>query len=259
MMCLESVKWADEIIVLDSFSTDQTLGIAKQYHCRIDQHDFLGYGLQKQSALEKTTHDWVLLLDADEALSQDLQIEIQELLARGPDADGYALPRLEQVFWRMCNRHVRLNYYLRLFNKHKGGISDMPIHAAPKVDGRIRRLRYPFYHYGERDIHTKVDKVNTYSSGLVEDKVSKKISANPLIMVFYPPFVFFRLYIFKRNFLNGWAGFISSIIGAFYAFMKYAKLFEYYRKHEAGQLAERPSLGSTQTLKPDNLDNESNT
>ena len=232
--CLESVKWADEIVLLDSYSTDDTLRIAERFGCRIFQQTFLGYGPQKQSALEKTIHRWVLLLDADEALSAPLQREIRDLLRRTPACDGYEFPRQEQVFWRMGSTSSRLNHFLRLFDKTKGAISDMPVHAAPKVTGRIGRLRNPFFHFGETDIHTKVEKINGYSTGLVADKVARGTSANPWVMVVYPPVYFLRLYLFKRNFLNGWAGFISSVVGSFYAFLKYAKLYEHHRKKEGG-------------------------
>ena len=158
--CLESVKWADEIVVLDSYSTDRTMDIAQEYGCRTIQHEFLGYGPQKQLALEHTANNWVLLLDADEQLSPELQHEVQELMARGPAADGYEIPRQEQQFWRMGSMRVRVNHYLRLFDKRKGHVSDMPVHAAPKVQGSIKRLRHPFYHFGERNIHTKVEKIN---------------------------------------------------------------------------------------------------
>ena len=224
--CLESVCWAEEIVLLDSFSTDATVQIAQRYGCRISRHEFLGYGRQKQLALEQTRYRWVLLLDADEALSPGSQEEIRALLAAGPEADGYELPRQEQLFWRMCSPHVRLNAFLRLFDKTMGCIDDMPVHAAPKVTGTVRRLRHPFYHFAETDLHTKVDKLNHYSSGLVTDKLAKGRGRSPWILVFYPPVYFLRSYLFKRNFLNGWAGFITSVCGAFYVFLKYAKTYE---------------------------------
>ena len=225
--CLDSVRWADEIVVLDSLSTDDTLAIAQQYGARISQHEFMGYGPQKRMALAATTHDWVLLLDADEALSPVLQTEIRRLLIQGPDADGYEIPRQEQMFWRMYTPATRMNYYLRLFDKRQGSINDMPIHAAPKVRGRIARIKAPLYHYGETDIHTKVEKINSYSTGLVADKIKRQRWGIPFIMLFYPPLFFIRSYLFKRNFLNGWAGFINSVIAAFYVFLKYAKLYEH--------------------------------
>lgn len=224
--CLKSVAWADEIVLLDSFSNDATLEIAKEYGCQVSQHEFMGYGPQKQMALDKTTHRWVLLMDADEEMTAEGAETIRLLLAKGPNAGGYALPRVEQMFWRMAGKGTRHNYFLRLFDKTKGHVSDQPIHAAPKVDGRVEKLEAPFYHFGEPDIHTKVEKINYYSTGLVADKERKGKRANPWIMIFYPPLFFIRLYIFKRQFLNGWAGFISAKTGAFYAFLKYAKLYE---------------------------------
>ena len=216
-------------MVLDSFSTDDTLAIAQRYRARIMQHEFMGYGPQKRMALAAATHDWVLLLDADEALSPDLQIEIRRLLEHAPTADGYEIPRQEQMFWRMYNPATRMNHYLRLFDKRKGDIDDTPIHAAPKVRGPIARLKAPLYHYGETDIHTKVEKINAYSTGLVADKLKKQRWGIPLIMLFYPPLFFIRSYLFKRNFMNGWAGLINSVIAAFYVFLKYAKLYEHHQ------------------------------
>jgi glycosyltransferase involved in cell wall biosynthesis len=227
--CLESVVWADERVVLDSFSDDATRDIAERYGARFFQHRFLGYGPQKQMALEHTSHRWVLLLDADEALSVPLQGAIQALLREGPTAAGYALPRQEQVFWRMCDPRARMNHFLRLFDKTRGRISDMPVHAAPKVDGPVERLEAPFYHYGDTDIHTKVEKVNGYSSGLVAEKLAKGRRGHPLLLLVYPPFFFLRQYLFKRQFLNGWAGLINSVVAAFYVFLKYAKLYEHHQ------------------------------
>ncbi len=225
--CLESVRWADEIVVLDSFSADDTLAIARRHGARISQQEFLGYGAQKRLALAATAHDWVLLLDADEALSPALQAEIRQLLESGPAADGYEMPRQEQLFWRMYHPATRMNHFLRLFDKRKGDIDDMPVHAAPKVRGRVARLKAPLYHYGETDIHAKVEKINAYSTGLVADKLKKRRWGIALIMLLYPPLFFLRSYLFKRNILNGWAGFINAVIAAFYVFLKYAKLYEH--------------------------------
>ena len=233
--CLRSLEWADEIVVLDSFSTDATPDIAREFGCEFFQHRFLGYGKQKQLAMEKTKNRWVLLLDADEMLSGAAQTEIQALLAAGPLAAGYELCRQEQVFWRMSDTAVRMNHYLRLLDKEKALITDMPIHAAPEVVGPVKRLRAPFYHFGETDIHTKVEKINAYSSGLVEEKRARQHHSNPLIMIFYPPWFFLRSYFFKRGFLNGWAGFIASTIGAFYVFLKYAKVYERGKVLRVGQ------------------------
>ncbi len=230
--CLKSVAWADEIVVLDSFSDDDTVAIARRYDCRVSQQAFAGYGPQKQAALELTSHRWVLLLDADEALSTRAQAAIKELLERGPTAAGYRLPRIEQMFWQMQHPGSRLNRFLRLFDQRRGHISTMPVHAAPQVEGPVEDLDAPFYHYGEIDIHTKVDKINHYSSGLVADKLERGQGFERTRMLVYPPFAFLRAYLLKRQFLNGWAGFIASVTGAFYVFLKYAKLFEHRRREK---------------------------
>ena len=236
--CLESVKWADEIVVLDSLSNDATLEIAQGYGCRIFQHPFMGYSKQKQMALNHTTHRWVLLLDSDEALALPLQEEIKRLqiteLGTNNGINGYEFPRLEQVFWRMNHPGVRLNHFLRLFDKTKGKISTASIHESPEVDGAIKRINLEFYHYGETSIHLKVDKTNKYSTAMIQHKIAKGVRANPWIMVFYPPLYFLRTYVFKRNFLNGWAGFITAVIGAFYVFLKYAKLYEHHQIQRHG-------------------------
>lgn len=221
---LKSVSWADEILVLDSFSTDETVSLAKEAGCRLEQHAFLGYGPQKQMALELARHEWQLLLDADEMVSPELAEEIQHLLAGSAEFDVYEIPRCEQVFWRMDHPSSRLNHYLRLFRKGTASMCDMPVHAAPKTRSPVGRLKGVFYHFGEPDIHTRIEKLNGYSTGLVNDSRKRYLPA--LLMLVYPPFAFLKHYLFKRQFLNGMAGLISCISHAFYAFMKYAKYFE---------------------------------
>jgi len=230
--CLESVKWADEIVLLDSASTDGTLDLAKQYGCHIYQTEFLGYGKTKQLAIDKTRNNWVLHLDADEMLSPELKDEICGLLESGPPAAGYLIPRLDQLFWEMNDPRARLNSQLKLFYKRRGRMGNMAVHADPEVDGRVEKLKSVFYHFSEADIHTKVEKINGYSTGLVADKLAKGQRPSPWKLVFYPPLVFLQQFFFQRNFLNGWAGFIGSVIGAFYAFLRYAKLYEHYRFEE---------------------------
>jgi glycosyltransferase involved in cell wall biosynthesis len=227
--CLESVKWADEIVMLDSASTDGTLEIAEKYGCRVHQTAFLGYGKTKQLAIDKTRNNWVLHVDADEMLSPALQDEIRALLKTGPAADGYMIPRLDQLFWQMNHPRTRLNSQLKLFDKRRGRMNDMAVHSDPEVDGRVGTLRNVFYHFSEVDIHSKVEKINAYSTGIVADKLAKGQRPGPWILVFYPPLVFIQQFFLQRNFLNGWAGFIGSVIGSFYAFLRYAKLYEHYR------------------------------
>lgn len=228
--CLASVAFAEEIVLLDSGSTDDTVAIAQAHGARVFVEPFKGYGPQKRSALEKTSHTWVLLLDADEELTPEATDEIQRVLI-DPQAAGYSLPRREWMFWRWPHPATRLNRFLRLFDKRRGRISDDPIHAAPKVDGRVQRLDAPFLHHGERDLHTKIDKLNHYSTGLVADARPGKQRLLVPRMLLYPPLVFLRHYLFKRQFLNGSAGFIASASMAWYAFLKSAKRLEARKRH----------------------------
>jgi glycosyltransferase involved in cell wall biosynthesis len=227
--CLASAAFADDIVMLDSGSTDNTLDIARQYAARIFIEPFRDYSTQKQSAIVKAKHDWVLLLDADEALTDSARIEIEHALEH-PSSRGFRLPRREQMFWTFQHRWSRINTHLRLFDRRHARMNAVSVHAAPEVAGRVETLRRAvFLHYGEPDIATKVAKINAYSSGLVADKLRRRQGFLGVRMVLYPPVFFLRQYIFKRYFLNGWAGFISAASGAYYVFLKYAKV------HEAGR------------------------
>ncbi len=226
--CLESVKWADEILILDSFSTDACAQIAERYGCVFHQHSFLGYGKQKQLAMEMTKHRWVLLLDADEMLTPELAEEIQDVMRAGPKADGYEMRRQELMYWRMAHPGMHLTYFLRLFDKTKGRLKDMPVHSEPIIPGGTKlKLRNRFYHFGDVDIHRRAEKFNKYSTGLVAERLQRGKSSSPFAMLFYPPLYFLRMFFLHRNFLNGWAGFVTSVNAGYYAFLKCAKAYEH--------------------------------
>ena len=227
--CLASLAWCDERVVLDSGSTDATLAIAARHGARIAQQPFAGYGPQKQAALDLASGDWILLLDADEHLTDAGRATIQRELA-APRADGYRLPRQEWLFWRWAHPRSRANWQLRLFRKAVGRMNAVPVHAAPIVDGRVLDLPAPFRHYGEPTLADRVDKVNRYSTGLVAHKRGKRIRFMALRLLLYPTVAFLKLYLGKRYFLNGWAGYFAARTQAFYAFLKYAKVLEAQRQ-----------------------------
>jgi glycosyltransferase involved in cell wall biosynthesis len=228
--CLASIVFAEDLVVLDSGSTDATLEIAAKYKARIFSEPFKDYGAQKQSAIDKAAHVWVLLLDADEALTAAARPVIERAL-EAPAAAGFRLPRREQMFWTFQHAWSWTNAHLRLFDRRRGRMNAVPVHAAPEVDGRVHTLRGAIVlHYGEPDIRTKVDKINAYSSGLVADKLRRRQRFLGVRMLLYPPAFFLRQYVAKRYFLNGWAGFISAATGAFYVFLKYAKVHEARRR-----------------------------
>ena len=227
--CLASLSFCDELVVLDSGSHDATLQIAGRHGARIAAQPFAGYGPQKQAAIDLASGEWILLLDADEHLADAGRAAIQRELA-APRADGYRLPRQEWLFWRWPHAGTRANWQLRLFRKDRGRMNMVPVHAAPEVDGRVLDLAAPFRHYGEPRLADRVDKINRYSSGLVEHKRGKRTRLIALRLLFYPGVAFLKLYLGKRYFLNGWAGFFAAKTQAFYAFLKYAKVLEAQRQ-----------------------------
>ena len=224
--CLREVAWAEDIVVLDSGSTDTTVAIARRHGARVATHPFDDYGPQKQRAIGMARHDWVLNLDADEILSPGTRAVIERALA-APRHAGFRLPRRERMFWTVQHRLSHRNGHLRLFDRRRGRMNDVEVHAAVTVDGPVRTLRRAdFVNAGDGDIATRVEKINRYTTGMVAHKLRKRQRFAGLRMVAYPPLFFLRQYLLKRYFLNGWAGFVASVCGAFYVFLKYAKLHE---------------------------------
>ncbi|MES2859279.1 MAG: glycosyltransferase family 2 protein [Pseudomonadota bacterium] len=231
--CLASLAFCDELVVLDSGSTDATLDIARGHGARIASQPFAGYAAQKQAAIDLAQGVWILLLDADEHLTDAGRIAIERELA-APRADGYRLPRHEWLFWRWPHPGTRPNWQLRLFRKAAGRMNTVPVHAAPQVTGPVIDLQAPFRHYGEPRLADRVDKVNRYSTGLVAHKRGKRPVFLALRLLCYPALAFLKLYVGKRYFLNGWAGFLAARTQAFYAFLKYAKVLEAARQDAGG-------------------------
>lgn len=228
--CLAAVDWAEEIVVLDSGSTDATVEIARKHGARVATHPFDDYGPQKQRAIDSASHDWILNLDADEVLSPGTREIIEQALV-APDVAGFRLPRRERMFWTVQHRRSWRNGHLRLFDRRRARMNDVPVHAAVEAEGPVRTLwQADFVNDGDADIATRVEKINRYSSGMVAHKMARGQRFLGARMVLYPPVFFVRQYVFKRYFLSGWGGFVSSVTGAFYVFLKYAKLYEARRR-----------------------------
>jgi glycosyltransferase involved in cell wall biosynthesis len=224
--CLASLAFCEERLVLDSGSTDATREIAQRHGARVVVRPFAGYGPQKQHAIDLATHDWILLLDADEHLTPAGRAVIEAEL-RAPRVDGYRLPRSEWLFWQWTGERTRPNWQLRLFRKSRARMNDVPVHAAPQLDaGTPLDLDAPFRHYGEPTLADRVDKVNRYSSGLVAHKRRTPRTGVRLRLLLQPTLAFLKLYIGKRYFLDGWAGYLAARTHAFYTFLKYAKVLE---------------------------------
>jgi len=223
--CLASAAFADEIVVLDSGSTDDTRDIAERAGARVHVQPFAGYSAQKQAAIDLAAHRWVLLLDSDESVPAEAAARIRDALV-APDVAGFELLRREWVFWRWQPDRARLNHYVRLFDREHARMSGHEVHESVVVDGPVRRLEAILDHHGERDIEGRVDKANRYSSLQVRDRHTREPNALRLRMVVYPTVAFARYYFLRGHWRGGWAGFIAARVHAFYAFLKYAKLYE---------------------------------
>lgn len=221
--CLNSVQdVADEIIVVDSFSTDQTEGICHQYDkVRFTQNVFKGFGAQKQFATNLAKNDWVLSLDADETITKDLQDEIRSVLNAGNPFDSYSIRRQTNYLGRtlrFCGMHTER--HVRLFNKKKAKFSDHQVHEHV-VSVNVSALKNPMIHFPYQSIAHHVDKINNYTS-----LYSSKRSITPFQVITKVPIRFLTIYFLKLAILDGYAGFIWAMMGSYYSFLKYVKLSE---------------------------------
>ena len=234
---LESIRWADEIIVLDSGSTDRTVSICREFTDLVFQQDWLGYGKQKNAAIDRAGGDWVLSLDADEPIEPALADEIRAIMA-SPDArDGYRIPR-KTFFLGRWVRHGGWypDYNLRLFRKGKGRFSERVVHESVTVDGTIGATRHAILHYAYPDLSSYLASINRYSSLAVEVMAQRGIPARKtswITIVFRPVATFLLKYVFRLGFLDGKQGLLINLFHSWYVFAKYAKAWERTQRRAA--------------------------
>ena len=224
---LSRLYWCHEIIVVDSFSTDNTVNIAKEFGCKVFTRVFDGYGPQKQFAVSQASNDWILCVDADEVLSAELVQEIRDSLTEDTPFAGFSMPmnliflNKEFVHGKESNRH-----FLRLFNRRMGTFSDARVHEGLQIKGEVKKLQHIIRHYSYTSLHQYIEKCNKYTSYGAEMKYAKGKQRSLLMIIMALPFNFFKYYILDRNFMNGAQGFYWSVLSSNYHFLKYVKLKE---------------------------------
>lgn len=223
--CLKSVlPLSAEIIVVDSLSDDRTVEIARTFTDKVYSNPWPGYSGQKEFALTKTSHDWILWLDADEELSLSL---VSEIMALDFKKDGYLIPRLVYYLGRWI-RHCGWypDHTLRLFRKEKGLFNDALVHEVFSISGETGKLKNPILHYPYRSIAHHLEKMNTYTDLAARQMRSKGKKTALTSVLLHTFFRFIKMYVLKRGFLDGGQGLVVSILGSYYVFLKYIKLYE---------------------------------
>ncbi len=228
---LQSLSWADEIIVVDCGSRDATLEICRRFTDKILHRDWTGYVDQKRFAVEQASHDWIFSLDADERTGPDLRAEIQALAGKGFDRPGYRIPRVAFFMGRWI-RHGDWypDYQLRLFDRRQGKWEGGQVHESVKVNGEPGLLNGEIYHFTYRSFSDYLRRLEIYSNLAAVDYQQKGKSATPLQLIGNPIAAFMKAYLLKRGFLDGTPGFAVAVMGAVSVFFKYAKLHELQRK-----------------------------
>lgn len=228
--CLDSVAFADEWIVVDSGSTDDTCDIARAKGARVVQtDDWPGFGPQKNRALDLATKTWVLSIDADERVTPELAQEIQSIVREDDtaisDTDGYRIARLSNF----CGRWIRHSgwwpdYVLRLIRRGAGRFTDSLVHESISLDGKTGTLKGHFLHYPYDDMESLLVKVNRYSTAGAKMMYAKGRTTGIPGIIGHSVWTFIRIYVMRRGFLDGKEGFILAAVGAAGSFFRYSKL-----------------------------------
>ncbi len=223
--CLKSVEWADEIIVVDSESTDRTIELAKQFSDKIFTRKWEGYVSQKRYALSLATNEWVLSLDADERITPELKQEILNLTFK--NFSGYKIRRKNFLLKKeITSCGWEKDYQLRLMKKDKTSFSDRLVHEKFIVDGEVSTLKNPMLHYTFSSFSDYLNKINYYTSLKAQELFKKKKRVGAWTIFSHTVSAFFAFYIFRKGFKDGVYGLIISFLHSVSTMMNYVKLWE---------------------------------
>jgi glycosyltransferase involved in cell wall biosynthesis len=221
---IESLRCCDEILVVDSGSVDRTVELAEKLGARVLDRAWKGYAEQKNLAAAEASHDWILSIDADEALSEALEGEIWNLKKNGPRYDAYTMPRLAQYLGRWI---LHSGWYpdrkVRLFHRHKARWVGDFVHERVEVNGRLGHLESNLLHFTCDSLSEHLKTMDRYTTLAAEELVSRKTPIGLSHLILDPSWTFIKTYLVQRGFLDGVEGLTIAYMAALYAFLKYAK------------------------------------
>lgn len=223
--CLASVAWADEIVVVDAESVDRTVEIARQRTPHVHVVRWKGFAAAKEEALARSAHEWILWLDADERVGGELAREIAAIAKGEGEFAAYEVARRAYFIGKWI-RHSGWypGYVTRLFRRSSARFSESKVHERLIVDGPVGRLRNDLLHYTDETLHHYLKKFNSYTTLAAEEAAAQGGRFGVADVVVRPPYMFFKMYLLKRGFLDGMHGLILALLSSAYVFSKYAKL-----------------------------------
>ncbi len=229
--CLESVAFADEIIVVDSGSEDQTLSIAREFTDQVFQEPWQGFARQKNLAQDKALGPWILNVDADERVTPGLKEEILWLLRNGSPYTGFRIPR-KNFFCGQWIRHGGWypNYQLRLYQKEAGSFTQREVHEQVVIKGRVGILKTPLEHFTHDSLSDYLNRMDRYSDLSAEQYLLEGKKVSWLEILFRTKYTFLKMWLLQGGFLDGANGFVLAVLYSYYTFIKYAKLKEMVKK-----------------------------
>lgn len=228
--CLDSLHWADEIVVVDSGSTDNTMEICRDYGAKVIETEWRGFGKTKQLAVNSAKYDWVFSIDADEEVTPKLADRLKSIRKAGPHASGYRIKRNSFYLGKMI-RYSGWNrdYPLRLFNRKYGNFNDKRVHESVKIKGTVGKIEERILHYTYPTISSYIKKMDLYSTLGAELLKDKNKKAGIFKALFHAKIKFIKMYFINLGFLDGKAGLALALNSAFSVYLKYLKLWQMNR------------------------------